>query len=148
MEIQLRDAAATARLGAAIARVFADGGFVGLIGELGAGKTTLVKGLLAELDLSLEASSPTYTLLNVYETNPPIYHFDLYRLENADDLESVGYWDHIEDESALSCVEWIDKVPEAWPGDGLLLTLTYANDARTAKLEGPAAQNVHAEFNR
>ena len=135
-DIALENEASTRRLGAVVAHAFRAGGFVGLVGELGAGKTTLVQGLLGAIDTSLEASSPTYTLLNVYETTPPIYHFDLYRLQTLDDLESVGYWDHVEEVGALSCVEWIDQVEGAWNGQGVLITLEYADKMRTARLQG------------
>jgi tRNA threonylcarbamoyl adenosine modification protein YjeE len=133
--LALSDAAATRRLGASLARRCADGGWIGLVGDLGAGKTTLVQGLVSELDESAEASSPTYTLLNEYHTDPPVWHFDLYRLESVDELETIAYWDYAEDDDAIVIVEWVDRIRAAWPGSGVLVWLRHDPDGgRRAEL--------------
>lgn len=128
----LPDVDATRDLGALAAAALVSGGFLGLIGELGAGKTTLVQGLVGALGGT--ASSPTYTLLNEYELTPRVYHFDLYRLEDVDDLESVAYWDYVTDPRAISIVEWLDRVPEAWPNGGSVLELQHEAGTRRATL--------------
>ena len=104
-------------LGASVAKHLAPGDVLGLKGNLGAGKTTFMQGFLRAIDPGLEALSPTYTLLNEYECEPPVYHFDLYRLEDLDGLESVGYWDIVEGGDGIVCVEWFDKIPGAFTGD-------------------------------
>jgi tRNA threonylcarbamoyl adenosine modification protein YjeE len=134
LEFPLRDLADTRRLGRALAAVFPDGGFIGLIGNLGAGKTTLVQSMVDALSPGLEARSPTYTLLNQYETQPPMVHIDLYRLESYDELESIGYWDYVESGRVISCVEWIDRIPHAWPGEGLIVEMLRSGDERSARL--------------
>ncbi len=132
LELQLRDDAATRAFGAAVARIAAaEGHFIGLVGELGAGKTTFVQGLVGELG-GAHASSPTYTLLNVYDVDPIAYHFDLYRLESPEDLETVGYWDYAEERSAVVLVEWIDRIPSAWFGAGAIIELTHRGGGRRA----------------
>lgn len=118
---------ATEDFGARLGSILKAGDWIGLIGQLGAGKTTLVRGVLQSFGLQ-DVQSPTYTLINQYQTNPKVNHLDLYRLENAEDLESIGYWDLEED--AITVVEWIDKIEEAWNGDGLILKLEYASDSR------------------
>jgi tRNA threonylcarbamoyladenosine biosynthesis protein TsaE len=145
LRLELVDATATRRLGAALAGVLEAGDFVGLVGQLGAGKTTLVQGMVEALDPNSTATSPTYTLLHEYETAPPIVHIDLYRLETYDELESIGYWDYVESGAAISCVEWVDQVPEAWPkGDrSLLLRLVRADGARVAELFWPPQAERH-----
>lgn len=136
--LRLAEPQQTARLGALLARLLGDGGFVGLVGDLGAGKTSLVQGLVGELNPTAEASSPTYTLLNEYETEPPVWHFDLYRLESADDLETVGYWDYAEDDEAIVLVEWIDRILMAWQPRGALVWLTHEpGDTRAAAIWAP-----------
>lgn len=134
--VALGDAAATRQLGATLAKTLTRGGFVGLIGQLGAGKTTLVQGAVEALDPSERATSPTYTLLHEYETTPPVVHIDLYRLETYDELESIGYWDYVESGAAVSFVEWVDQVPEAWPGgsESIVVELRREGAARLARV--------------
>lgn len=81
-----------------------------LYGTVGAGKTSLVKKIL--LQLGSMASSPTYSLINQYQTkmNQPVYHVDLYRLKDEDDLESTGFWDLFSEPEALIFIEWPEKI--------------------------------------
>ncbi|QDG54601.1 tRNA (adenosine(37)-N6)-threonylcarbamoyltransferase complex ATPase subunit type 1 TsaE [Persicimonas caeni] len=132
--LDLSDEEVTRRLGRALAQSLDAGAFVGLIGNLGAGKTTLVQSLVRTLAPDAEATSPTYTLLNEYETDPPVVHVDLYRLETYDELESIGYWDYAESGFAITCVEWLDRIPEAWPREGLILEMERVDSQRTARL--------------
>lgn len=134
LSLELEDLTQTVRLGRALAEVFAEGVFIGLLGNLGAGKTTLVQAMVEQLSPGLDARSPTYTLLNHYETRPPMVHIDLYRLEDYDDLESIAYWDYVEEPGAIRCVEWLDRIPNAWPGEGVLIALTRIGSARRARL--------------
>ncbi len=91
-----------------------------LEGELGVGKTQLTKFLCTFLEIPYSAS-PTYSLINEYQgTKQMLYHLDLYRLENQQDLESIGFWDLFSAESAWICIEWADKLdpeqlPLTWP---------------------------------
>lgn len=93
---------------------------ISLAGELGAGKTQIVQFMVKSLTQKEEAHSPTFSLINEYTGAPfPIYHVDLYRLENAKDLESSGFWD-LFDEDALIFVEWSNLLeefffPRYWP---------------------------------
>lgn len=128
----LSDDAATRALGAWIAARVKEGDFIGLIGTLGAGKTTLVQGLIASLKGGEEAvaHSPTYTLINHYETTPPVAHMDLYRLQNFDDLEGIGYWDVLDGGQSVACVEWFSSIPDSWPEHGLVLQLAAQEKGR------------------
>lgn len=129
----LPDEHATRALGAAVGEVCRSGALLGLVGDLGAGKTTFSQGLVAHLHGG-EASSPTYTLVNEYEGRPRIYHFDLYRLESVDELEGIGFWDYVEDAEAVVLVEWIDRIPQAWSPPGLLIELRHTDGQRKACL--------------
>lgn len=133
-EVELADAFATRALGAALGALLERGDFLGLIGHLGAGKTTLVQGLVDAIEEGMEATSPTYGLLHIYETAVPVFHVDLYRLQTIDDLESMGYWDYAEADEGILCVEWLDRIPEAWPGQGFVLELAHHQGRRRARL--------------
>lgn len=143
MQWILRDADHTEQIGAALAQGLRPGDFIGLIGDLGAGKTCLTRGLMAGLwsvrgqgTPSEAVTSPTYTLLNLYPAPTPfeeVLHADLYRLEDADDLASTGYWDAVES-AELSVVEWVDRIPDAWPGPGIEITLSHRDAQRALTL--------------
>jgi tRNA threonylcarbamoyladenosine biosynthesis protein TsaE len=85
---------------------------VGLTGDLGAGKTHFVKGLLAGLKGSDEATSPTFTLLHEYRGGRlPPYHFDFYRLQSRTEIEEIGFDDYLR-EGGVTVIEWADRFPE------------------------------------
>lgn len=85
-----------------------------LEGNLGAGKTALVKEYVKEA-LELKADSPTFNLVNTYSSNSIIiHHFDLYRLNSVDEIEDIGFWDYV-DSSDLCFIEWPDKIAELLP---------------------------------
>ena len=140
-ELVLDEAQQTRRLGHWLAARCGPGDFVGLVGDLGAGKTTLMQGLVTGADDEgrWEATSPTYSLIQIYETSPPIYHMDLYRLEGWADLESIGYWDYVEDRRGIACVEWLDRIPGAWPGHGVIVELFSQTTGRGVRLWGDDA---------
>lgn len=84
------------------------GDIVAIHGGLGAGKTALVRGIAAKLTPEAQVSSPTFSIVNVYNGEIPLYHFDLYRLEGADDLWSIGFDDYM-DGSGICLVEWSER---------------------------------------
>ena len=96
---------------------------VALIGPLGAGKTTLVQGIAAGLDVRGEVVSPTFALMNVYEGRLPLYHLDVYRLEDERRLHALGYEPESADEG-VTLVEWADRVWPFWTDDVLRLTIS------------------------
>ena len=133
---ELADASSTHELGSALGSALIAGDYLGLVGELGAGKTTLVQGLVEALDesASISAHSPTYTLINLYATRPPVAHMDLYRLEHFEDLEGIGYFETIERGDVIACVEWFSAVEGAWPERGAVLQLEHHGSSRRATL--------------
>ncbi|RAL23602.1 tRNA (adenosine(37)-N6)-threonylcarbamoyltransferase complex ATPase subunit type 1 TsaE [Lujinxingia litoralis] len=135
--LELAGESETLALGMAIGQVALEGGlaFLGLVGDLGAGKTTLIKGLSRGMNIDpRQVSSPTYALVQEYGDFGQLVHMDLYRLEHYDDLESLAYWDYIDAEDALVCVEWLDRIPQAWPGQGLIVALSHAGQERRAQI--------------
>jgi tRNA threonylcarbamoyladenosine biosynthesis protein TsaE len=124
----------TRALGARLALLLRRGDVIALHGDLGAGKTTLVRGLIQSLlGHGEEVPSPTYTLVQMYEgPGFPVWHFDLYRLENADDVQELG-WDETQDGAAL--IEWPDRAGEHLPVNRLAVLLQISWDGRRARLE-------------
>ena len=117
--------AETEAVGAAVAVQLADGTlppFVALYGDLGVGKTALTRGLASVLAPGALVRSPTFALVNEYRAGKtPLFHFDMYRVEGEDDLESIGYWDYLD--RGICVVEWSEKIPFALPDRYLRVTI-------------------------
>lgn len=141
VRVELPDAAATEALGARLAGACGDGLVVYLHGELGSGKTTLVRGLLHALGHAGRVRSPTYTLVEPYELGArSVYHFDLYRLADPEELEFMGIRDFL-DPAALLLVEWPEKGAGWLPPAELDLSLAYADGGgRSARLAAAGAR--------
>lgn len=113
----------TKQLGIFLSKIGKNGIVICLEGDLGTGKTTLTQGLAAALHCG-SAASPTFNLMNVYEGDAKIYHFDLYRLNSLDDLDEIGFYEYVEEDGVISIIEWPDKFPEALPEDNLYLQIS------------------------
>ena len=138
--LTIPDAEAMEALGARLARVCTGPALITLQGELGAGKTTLVRGLLHALGHQGTVKSPTYTLVEPYEfPDRRVYHFDLYRLAAADELDAIGLRDYL-DAEALCIVEWPERGGDRLPVPDLCITLEYAGNGRTAALTAHTAR--------
>lgn len=91
-------------------------------GSLGAGKTAFIRGVLEYFDPRVEVTSPTYTLVNVYPTKPQIFHFDLYRLRDENDLLDLGFDEYL-DSGGIVLVEWAEKCGRFRPAAGYTVIL-------------------------
>ncbi len=98
-----------------------------LIGNLGAGKTLLVQGIAHGIGLHEEITSPTFTVMNVYEGTIPVYHFDLYRLESPEQLVDIGF-DEYTNAGGIAIIEWPDKFPGFMPDSYLRIELIKTGD--------------------
>ena len=133
MKCALADAAATEQLGARLARSITPA-IVYLRGDLGAGKTTLARGLIRALGYTGTVRSPTYTLVEPYTCERcPVFHLDLYRLADAEELEWLGLRDMLA-EPALLLVEWPERGHGILPPADLTIDLDYSDSARVAHL--------------
>ena len=114
----------TIALGEELARALKPPAVVLLIGELGAGKTTLAKGIVKGLGAAQpeDVSSPSFTLIHEYGAGPTVYHIDLYRLEEAREAATLGIEELLERE-AVVLVEWGERFPALWPEERLEIEL-------------------------
>jgi tRNA threonylcarbamoyladenosine biosynthesis protein TsaE len=113
----------THRLGVKLGQLLQPGDFVGLVGDLGAGKTHLVRGVAEGAGVARsEVASPTFAIVYPYRGRVPLYHADLYRLADYDELYATGFLDLIGGDGAV-LVEWLDRIPQAAPREYLRITL-------------------------
>ncbi|HLG22994.1 MAG TPA: tRNA (adenosine(37)-N6)-threonylcarbamoyltransferase complex ATPase subunit type 1 TsaE [Candidatus Manganitrophaceae bacterium] len=121
---------ATFRLGEFFGKEAVGGEVIGLIGPLGAGKTQWVHGLAKGLGVADPyISSPTFTLVHPHEGRLPLYHIDLYRLENAADIEAIGLDEFLETDG-VAAVEWAEKGASFLPPERLMVEISYLEGSR------------------
>jgi tRNA threonylcarbamoyladenosine biosynthesis protein TsaE len=141
--------ARTRAIGAAIAGVLGAGDVVLLVGSLGAGKTTLVQGLVAALGAHEAVTSPTFILAHRYKTAPPVTHVDLWRLEHLQEVVELALDEELE-EGGLVIVEWGDAAEPLYGADALVVRLGWgpAEGERTVEIEprGEAWSSREAEL--
>ena len=113
-----------------IAKDFADilqiGDVVALKGELGSGKTFFVKKVVEELGFDGYVSSPTFTILNIYEASTYLYHFDFYRLKNVEEIEKIGFYNLLTEEGVFF-IEWPEKAEELLPDEYFEIRIDIVN---------------------
>lgn len=121
----------TLALGRSLGALLEAGAFLGFEGPLGAGKTRLIQGICEGLGVDpREVTSPTYALVNTYAGRLPVYHLDLYRISDAEEVESTGVLDL--SGTGVVLVEWIDQALEILPPEGLRVTLDASQEEQRA----------------
>lgn len=142
----LENEADTEHLGAELARAVAESGqglVVCLDGDLGVGKTTLSRGVMRGLGHQGAVKSPTYTLVEPYETlSPPVYHFDLYRLGDAEELEYMGIRDYFSEQN-LCLIEWPERGQGVLPEPDLELHLAVQSEGRAVVIRARSEQGAY-----
>jgi tRNA threonylcarbamoyladenosine biosynthesis protein TsaE len=135
LDIKLPDAAATEALGRAAAAGAAPGRILHLRGDLGAGKTTVVRGLLRALGHAGRVKSPTYTLVEPYELSSlHFYHFDFYRLKDRSEWEHAGFRDYFNAQS-MCVIEWPERAGALLSPPDLDICLLFEGNARRARVQ-------------
>ncbi len=114
----------TLSYGKALGEVLQAGCVIGLIGDLGSGKTCLIKGIAYGMNRcpENEVTSPTFTILQEYSGRIPLYHCDAYRLSDAAELDTIGFEEYIGGDGVL-VIEWADRIHDALPKEYLLITI-------------------------
>lgn len=134
---QLNSADQTIQMGYDLGRQLPNGAIVCLFGELGAGKTTFIKGLAAGAAgvNPQQVNSPTFVYLNIYNGHRTVYHFDLYRLRDADEFLSMGF-DEMLFTSGVACIEWSERISSLLPLSCVKITLQHVNESsRSLRIE-------------
>lgn len=120
-------AAETMAIGQRVGQNLPNNSVVCFFGDLAAGKTTFIKGLIAGIEKSTqsEVSSPTFVYLNIYEGQKTVYHFDLYRLRDADEFLSMGF-DELFFAGGICCVEWSERITSLLPAHSIHIVMAHA----------------------
>jgi tRNA threonylcarbamoyladenosine biosynthesis protein TsaE len=125
LDLILSSPGETESFGYTIGRLLRGGEVLALIGELGVGKTTLVRGIVAGLGIpAASVTSPTYLIAHEYQGRVPVIHIDLYRLQRPEEIESIGLSDYLTGDAAVA-IEWADRFPRLLPEDRLEVTLAH-----------------------
>ena len=132
-------------LGKKLAKRLKGGDILCLFGDLGSGKTTMIKGVAEGLKINpKKVNSPTFVLMNIYEGRLPLFHFDLYRLEDIEGISSIGYDEFLYGDG-VSVIEWADRLGEFLPEEYLKVELKHKKlDERVIRLtaKGRRHQNI------
>jgi len=135
MEIITNSETETIHEGEKLGRTLTPGAIVALYGQLGAGKTAFTRGLASGLGITANVSSPTFTIVNEYPGNIPLFHFDMYRLESDNELFDIG-WDDYLDRGGVCAVEWSEKTPGAFPAETITVRLeNLGGDSRRLEIK-------------
>lgn len=122
IEIFTKSANETEAAGLAFSKTLSGGSVVAMFGGLGAGKTTFVRGMAKGLKSPSRVTSPTFTIVNEYEGELPIFHFDMYRLASGDELFDIGWEDYLS-QNGVCVVEWSENVADAFDGTEIIVTI-------------------------
>jgi len=121
------------------------GDIIAISGELGTGKTVLIKGIATGLDIDQrDVTSPTFTLMNEYKGRLPVYHFDAYRMHRAEEIEDLGADDYFFGEG-VSLIEWADRVAKSLPADRLEIHAAHVSETRRIfeiRATGPRSADI------
>jgi len=143
LSVFLPDEAATLALGNRLARVIESGLYVALSGDLGSGKTTLVRGILRGLGYQQKVKSPTYTLVEHYNPSKlDLYHFDFYRFNDPQEWLDAGFRDYFEPRN-VCLVEWPERAGDLLPVPDLKISLDAEGDGRRARVSAQTEHGKH-----
>ena len=114
-----------------IGRLLCGGEVIAYKGDLGAGKTTFTKGIVKGMGLNVDVLSPTFAIVNEYQSEgkPALYHFDMYRITNEDDLYATGFFDYL-DENNVLCIEWCENITDSLPEDTITVDIQNLGETK------------------
>jgi len=128
---------ATKQVGKNLGQNLSAGSIIALTGELGSGKTTLVQGIGEGMGIKSLIKSPSFVIINEYDGPLPLYHFDLYRLNNAEEILSLGYEEYFYKKRGVVVIEWAKKIKDLLPEEYLEINLKIVNLSKR-KISGQA----------
>jgi tRNA threonylcarbamoyladenosine biosynthesis protein TsaE len=134
----------TETVGFRIGRLLRAGMIVKLYGELGAGKTTMVKGIARAFGIEKDdVISPSFTIITEYKSSPRFYHLDLYRIAGSRDMESTGIWDCMGEDS-IAVIEWPEHAEDELPNDAVSVRISHKNiNEREITIDGINEKDWH-----
>ncbi|MDZ7729089.1 MAG: tRNA (adenosine(37)-N6)-threonylcarbamoyltransferase complex ATPase subunit type 1 TsaE [Dehalococcoidia bacterium] len=133
LTITSADEEATRDAGARLGRLLRRGDVVLLSGELGSGKTCFTQGIARGLDIEQPVTSPSFVLMNEYDGRETLFHADLYRMEEVEELDDLGLWDYAE--RGVLVLEWPERGAQLLPGEGVQVELQYGDTERDRVLQ-------------
>lgn len=144
MNILSKSPAKTKVLGEKLGQRLKKGDVIALIGELGAGKTCFTQGLMKGLDVQKKSvTSPTFIIMNVYKGRVPVYHFDVYRINNISEIVDLGYEEYFYG-NGVTIIEWADKIKELLPKEVIKVRLKIAGEKeRRISIKGADLTNAN-----
>ena len=119
----------TLRFAEKLGRAALKGDIFALFGDLGTGKTIIAKGIAKGLGIDEEVTSPTFNLLEVYQNKLPLYHFDLFRIENNDEFNQLFFEEYWEGDG-VSVIEWADRAISRLPAGAIRINIEHLNESR------------------
>jgi len=142
----------TIRFGKRLAKALKPGSVIAFVGNLGSGKTTWIQGLASGLGVEQShVKSPTFVVFHIYKGKYPVYHFDLYRLEDSSELDAIGFDEFVGDVNSVSFIEWADRAKKELPKDCLTIKLADKGDnLREFRLSagGPESKKILEQFKK
>ncbi len=135
----------TESIGYKLGKLLNVGDVVCLTGDLGAGKTTLSKSMAKGLGVHDHVTSPTFTIINEYEGRLPVYHFDVYRINDIDEMYELGYEEYFYGEG-VCIVEWASKIKELIPENHLWVEINLCGDENTREFNFKATSKHFEEI--
>lgn len=123
----------TKEIGYKLGKLLTPGSVICLIGDLGAGKTTMTQSLARAIGVDDYITSPTFTIVNEYEGKMPLYHFDVYRIGSSDEMYDIGYDEYINGDG-VCIIEWANLIDDILPDEYLYIELKYKDMSREMTL--------------
>lgn len=136
LEFKTNNAGETEKLGRLIGEALRGGEIIAMTGDLGAGKTTMTKSLAKGLDIDEHITSPTFTIVNEYEGRLKLFHFDVYRIGDVEEMYDLGFEEYIYS-GGVCIIEWSNLIEEILPEDTINIQILYLDDnKRQIKISG------------
>lgn len=126
MKIKTYSAEETIKLGEKLSERFKKGDIIAFYGELGSGKTTLIKGIVSGLGYQRPVKSPSFIIMAIYQSKMPIYHIDLYRITDEEEIDNLGLFEYLYSEG-ISLIEWAEKIEKFLPEKRINIKIKIIN---------------------